>query len=271
VIQSSRNESFPDMSASGALAYVADADGWPAVRLRRGTDAWSRRMGRNIANVAQVRLSPDGQRISVDDASGVEHSILIYPVAGGAPVRLDRESTDQHGASWSPDGNWIAYRRLTKDRWQLVKAPLAGGAAIVLVEAESGGGATDWSSTGTWIAHAMGGGDVHLVDADGKGSRALAGPPPASFRFSRDGSQLLAVRRGEGRRWELATWDVATGRELRVVALPLAVSTEVQGMALSPDESRIIVGAGAPTSDIWMLEQFEPRAPFWRRWFERDQ
>jgi Tol biopolymer transport system component len=121
VLQSSRNESFPDMSASGALAYVTDADGWPAVRLRRGADTWSRRMGRQIANQAQVRLSPDGQRLSVDDTSSAEHSIMIYAVAGGAPVRLDRDSTDQHGASWSPDGNWLAYRRLMTDRWQLVK------------------------------------------------------------------------------------------------------------------------------------------------------
>jgi Tol biopolymer transport system component len=273
VLQSSRNESFPDMSSSGALAYVTDADGWPKLRLRMGTDAWSRRIGpdeRGRTNLAQVRLSPDGQRLSVDVA-GAEHTILIYAVAGGAPVRLDRESTDQHGASWSPDGNWIAYRRLLKDRWELVKAPVGGGSPVVLAETEAGGvsvgGATDWSPTGAWIAHIMRAGGVYLVAADGKASRVLAGPRPASFRFSRDGSRLFAVRRGEGRRWELASWEVDSGRELRVVALPIAASTDVQGMALSPDESRIIVGVGTPTSDIWMLEQFEPPVPFWRRWF----
>jgi hypothetical protein len=25
---------------------------------------------------------------------------------------------------------------------------------------------------------------------------------------------------------------------------------------------------GTPTSDIWMLEQFEPPVSFWRRWFK---
>jgi Tol biopolymer transport system component len=272
VLQSSRNESFPDMSASGALAYVTDADGWPAVRLRRGSDAWSRRMGRQIVNVAQVRLSPDGQRLSVDDASSAEHSIMIYAVAGGTPVRLDRDSTDQHGASWSPDGNWLAYRRLMKNRWELVKAPLGGGAPVILAELEAiggGGGATDWSPGGAWIAHAMQDGGVHLVAADGKTSRVLAGPRPAAFRFSRDGARMLAIRRGGDRRWELASWDVETGRELGIVALPLSASTEIQGMTLSPDESRIIVGAGAPTSDIWLLENFEPPVPAWRRWMTR--
>jgi len=80
---------------------------------------------------------------------------------------------------------------------------------------------------------------------------------------------MLAIRRGEGRRWELATWDVDSGRALRVVALPLAASTEIQGMSLSADESQIIVGAGTPTSDIWLLEQFDPPMPAWRRWFAR--
>ncbi len=128
LLQSSRNESFPDMSASGALAYVTDADGWQNMRLRMGTDAWSRRIGpdgRGTTMLSQVRLSPDGQRLSVDVA-GAEHTIQIYAVAGGAPLRLDRESTDQHGASWSPDGNWLAYRRLMNDRWELVKTPLGG-------------------------------------------------------------------------------------------------------------------------------------------------
>jgi hypothetical protein len=46
----------------------------------------------------------------------------------------------------------------------------------------------------------------------------------------------------------------------------LAVSAVVEGLALSPDETRIIVGAGTPTSDIWLLEQFEPPAAPWSRW-----
>jgi hypothetical protein len=77
------------------------------------------------------------------------------------------------------------------------------------------------------------------------------------------------VRQDEGRRWELATWDVASGRQLRSVSLPVASSATVQGLALSPDETRIIVGAGTPTSDIWLLEQFEPPAPPWGRWLRR--
>jgi Tol biopolymer transport system component len=271
VLQSSREESYPDMSASGALAYVTDANGWPGVRLRAGSDPWSRSVGPERQEgtlLSQVRISPDGQRIAVD-VLGAEHAIWIYAIAGGTSVKLDAESTDQHGASWSPDGNWIAYRRVSTNGWAVVKAPVGGGTVVSLAESDAGGivsaGATDWSATGAWIAYTRTDG-LHLISPDGKSTRALAGPRPVSFRFSRDGSRVLGVRRGKDRRWELATWDVATGRELRATTLPLATSANVEGLALSTDESRIIVGAGTPTSDIWLLEQFDTPPPTWARW-----
>jgi Tol biopolymer transport system component/predicted Ser/Thr protein kinase len=273
VLQSSREESYPDISPSGVMTYLTDADGWPGIRMRAGSEAWSRSVGperqEGTVLLQQVRLSPDGQRVAVDVFSD-EHLIWIYPVAGGTPVRLDRESADQHGASWSPDGNWLAYRRLVKDKWELAKISVGGGAAVRLADADSGGvgtaGATDWSATGAWIAHRRADG-VHLVSPDGQSTRVLAGPRPAAFRFSRDGARLFDVHRGDGRRWELSIWDVASGARSRVMSLPLAASADVEGLAFSPDESRIIVGAGTPTSDIWLLEQFEPPAAPWSQWF----
>jgi Tol biopolymer transport system component len=273
-LQTSRDESYPDVSPSGALVYTTNANGRLGVRLRERSGSWSRDVMPAQVEASQLacpRLSPDGQRVSVD-VHAAEHAIWIFPVAGGVPARLDPQSTDQHGASWSPDGNWLAYRRLVADQWELAKAPLGGGAPVRLADASPGGlpasGPTDWSPTGDWIAHRRTDG-IHLVSPDGKSTRVLAGPRAASFRFSRDGARLLAVRQGEGRRWELVTWDVASGRQLRAVALPLAAAASVEGMSLSPDESRVIVGAGTPTSDIWLLEQFEPPAPPWGRWFGR--
>jgi hypothetical protein len=89
-----------------------------------------------------------------------------------------------------------------------------------------------------------------------------------SFRFSHDGSRLFAVRHGENRRWELTIWDVAAGRELRVIELPVAAAADLQSLALSLDDAHIIVSAGTNTSDIWLLEQFEPPSP-WARWLRR--
>ncbi len=274
LVATSRTETYPDVSASGLLAYVTDASGAPEVRLRSATDTWSRsltasndRENDRLAGPGEVRLSRDGQRAAVG-TFGAEHLIWIYPTAGGSPVRLDHASTDQHGPSWSPDGNWVAYRRLLNGTWSIVKAPLGGGTVVQLEEADAGGGATDWSPTGRWIAHSRRDG-MHLVSPDGAGVKVLAGLRSGAFRFSRDGSRLFAARRGAGRRWELAIVDVAAEREVRVVALPLAATSDLQWMAVTPDDSRIIVSAGMNASDIWLLERFEPpRSPLARflRW-----
>ena len=272
LIATSRSESIPDMSPSGMLAYVSDADGYPAIRLRSSSDTWARAIGGareferdRATQPGEVRLSRDGQRAAVATYAA-EHLIWIYPTAGGTRVRLDQESTDQHGPSWSPDGNRIAYRRLLKGGWEIVNAPLGGGPVVRLDDANPGGGATDWSPTGEWIAHSRPDG-MHLVSPDGASRRVLAGLRSGAFRFSHDGSRLLAVRRDKDQRWELTIWDVAAGRQVRTVALPLASAADLQGLALSPDNSRIIVGAGTNTSDIWLLEQFEAPSPLWARWF----
>jgi Tol biopolymer transport system component len=267
LLATSRSESYPDMSASGLLAYVTDAEGPYTVRLRSAGEKWSRAVGVSgeiDGEPREVRLSPDGQRVAVG-AYAAEHVIWIYPTAGGTPVRLDSDSTDHHGPSWSPDGNWVAYRRMVNGSWSLVKAPLGGGAVVRLDEASPGGAATDWSPTGEWIAHGRPDG-LHLVSPDGAPTRVLAGLRTEAFRFSRDGSRIFAVQRADNRRWELAIWNVTTGREQRSVALPIATSVNLQWLALSLDETRLIVSAGTNTSDIWVLEQFDPPTPLWARW-----
>ena len=268
ILATSRAESFPDVSRSGAMAYVTDAAGSLEVRIRSSKDAWPRTIGGaggperdHATQPAEVRLSPDGQRLAVNTYAA-EHLIWIYPTAGGTRVRLDAATTDQHGPSWSPDGNWIAYRRLRNGQWEVVKAPVGGGAAVRLEEGSPGGGSTDWSANDEWIAHSRPDG-MHLVSPDGARTRVLTGIRSGWFRFSGDGARLFAVRRAADRRWELTIWDLKTARELHTVALPLAASAEIQGMALAPDESHIVVGTGTATSDIWLLERFEPPALSW--------
>jgi Tol biopolymer transport system component len=273
LLATSRTESRPDMSASGLLAYVTDAAGGREVRVRTDINAWSRAVRGNSgpeqdeAMPFAVRVSPDDQRVAVE-AYGAEHLIWIYPIAGGPPVRLDVETTDQHGPSWSPDGNWIAYRRLRNGTWEIVKAPVGGGAVQRLDDADPGGAPTDWSRTGQWIAHGRPDG-MHLVSPDGTATRVLTGLRSAAFHFSRDGSQLMAVTRGANRQWELTIWNVEAARQVRVVALPLPSTADVQGMALSPDDSYVVLAAGTPTSDIWLLEQFEPPSAPLVRWLRR--
>ena len=270
VLATSRSESYPDVARSRLLAYVTDADGSSAVRLKSATDTWSRAIigGSELkADIREVRLSPDGQRVAIGTYAS-EHLLWIVPSAGGTPVRLDMESTDQHGPSWSPDGNWIAYRRMVNGSWSIVKRPIGGGSIVRLDEANPGGAATDWSPDGRWIAHCRPDG-VHLVSPNGGPPRVLAGLQTCAWRFSRDGSKLIALRQGTDRRWELTIWDVATARQLRVVALPVAPATELQWPAISADDAYVIVSATTGTQDIWLLEQFEPPPASWTWWRRR--
>ena len=136
---------------------------------------------------------------------GSSLAIWVSTIAGGRPVPIDNESSDEHGPSWSPDGNWIAYRRLHAGKWELVKAPVGGGKRVVLAETSgiAGGSATDWSPLGTWICHVRDSG-VYLASAEGRGETLLSQLLPEAFGFSADGSLLYAIHRGQDRRWKLA-------------------------------------------------------------------
>jgi serine/threonine protein kinase len=271
VVATLQNETFPDMRPSGQLVYTTNATGTVAIRFRSPGDTWSRpvQLGNALGDggMAEVRLSPDGQRIALTTMAG-DHVIWVVPTAGGAPVRLDSETTDQHGPSWSPDGGWIAYRRLFKGTWSMVKTPIGGGTTVRLDDANSGGGLSDWSPDGQWIAHSRPDG-IHLVPANDGPVRVLAGLRGVAnaFRFSRDGKRLLAIRRGDRREWQLATWDVAAGRELSVVSLPVAAAASVPFMTLAEHDSHILVAVASTRSDIWLLEDFDHPAPWWSRWF----
>ena len=131
----------------------------------------------------------------------------------------------------------------------------------------SGAAPIDWSPTGQWIAHFLPDG-LHLVAPDGASKRVLKAPQ-SWLRFTRDGSRLILVRHGEKRQVELTTWDIAADREVKTVTLPLAPATDIEGLALSPDDSHIILGAGVPTSDIWLLEQLEPSSSLLTRLLRR--
>jgi hypothetical protein len=108
------------------------------------------------------------------------------------------------------------------------------------------------------------------VPAAGGTVRVLAGRRSNTFRFSRDGTRLFVIRRGDRRQWELAIVDVAAGDEVRVVALPAAPTVELQQvLAMTADESRLIVTAVTNRADIWLLEQFEPQRSGLARWLRR--
>jgi Tol biopolymer transport system component len=213
------------------------------------------------------RFSPDGQKIAYD-VYGSQHTIWISPVAGGRPVRLDSETTDQHGPSWSPDGTWIAYRRERLGKWELVKAPFGGGAPVVLSDNAASGGVagsdTVWTPDGNWICFRNAGGRLYLASADGKQTRELTRSQVALLGFSKDGTTLYAVRTLPNRTRCLVLIDVASGKERSAAQLAIPIGATIAGVSLHPDGTRFAVALGVPKSDIWLLEGF--RKPARSRW-----
>ena len=106
------------------------------------------------------RYSPDGKRI----ASVRSGSLAVYPAAGGRPVIVVKGDVGQH--CWSPDSEWIWFDQ----NRSVMKVPSQGGAAIQ--QAVKEGALVDCSPDGS-IAYATQGGEIRLLEPDGKTSRPL--------------------------------------------------------------------------------------------------
>ena len=254
-------ERWPTWSPDGGqVAYVTNLRGTPEIWIRslgegRASSIVDTASGelQGAWNLHRPVLSPDGERI-VYEAWDPGHAVWTSLIAGGPAVRLDPVSSDHHSPSWSPDGNWVAYQRFIEDRWELVKKPLSGGEPVSLAEAPAGGGLqTAWSPTGEWIAHVLRR-VFRLVAADGQQVRDLGGPPPAAFGFSKDGSQVYAVRQLPDGRWELATLSVESAEELSASPLDLPANAAVEGFSLHPDGQSFATSVGLARFDIWLLD-----------------
>ena len=241
LLATSRSEYSPAWSPSGGqYAYVTNAnlasEIWlrssqegsarPLVRLDSGFPPWT--------ELRRLQFSPDGRRIAYD-IFGSKHVIAVSSIAGGEPVVLDQESTEQHSSSWSPDGNWIAYQRLNraKAKYELVKTPLGGGKPVPICEtsrsADERTGRPPESGSATTGAI-----ELRLASVNGKTHKVLDSPRTAAVGFSRDGATLYAVRRNAAQKWELAALGVPDGREKKITPLDLPLSVTIDGSASIP-------------------------------------
>jgi serine/threonine protein kinase len=274
LLATARSEEFPAWAPSGAqYAYSTNAGGTIELWLRSVQEGWSRPLvtvnsqeTSDWYRLERPVFSPDGQRIAYD-VYGSQHAIWISPIAGGRPVRLDSETEDQHGPSWSPDGSWIAYRRQRAGKWELVKVPFGGGAPVVLApDAGTGGGENPWSRSGRWVCFRSEKGNLHVVSSDGKEIRQLTTYRPAAYGFSKDGSLLYAVRQLSGRKWVVTLIEVPGGKEQKQLDLGIPGTASVNGFSLHPDGTRFAMAVGVQKSDIWLLEGVETSARFAWGW-----
>ena len=104
---------------------------------------------------------------------------------------------------------------------------------------------------------------MFLMAQDGSSERPLpsaVAPPGESLVFSRDGRELLLLRRdasAPSRPWRLFAVDIASGRERVVVPVDFPRTAEgVAGLSVSPDGTRLYTSFADFPFDIWMLEGF---------------
>ena len=267
LLATSRDEQTPSWSPSGSqYAYTTNANGTVEIWLRSLAEGWARPLVATGAeglpdwhHLRRPHLSPDGTKI-VYLVLGLNHLVWVSPIAGGRPIRLDAESLDQHGPFWSPDGNWISYWRLQAGKWAIVKAPLGGGKPVTLRET-SFGFETVWSPSGDWICYSNSNG-LQLVSPDGKTNRLISKSQSNDFGFSKDGSTVYMLRRGD-HQWEVASIDVSTAKETKVSPLAIPLETALAGFSLNPSGKSFATSIGTTKHDIWLLQDFERPG---RRW-----
>jgi len=96
-------------SGTGAMVYV------PGGVTGAGSNlAWMDRKGTAqslpapLREHGNLRLTPDGQHVAVEIATGVQRDIWVYEPARNTLTRLTFEGANQSPV-WTPDGRWLSY------------------------------------------------------------------------------------------------------------------------------------------------------------------
>jgi Tol biopolymer transport system component len=262
-----RNELDPMWSPSGdQLVYSTDRTGTSQIWLTSPREGWERPLVTEkdfdqtwIASFGEPAFSPDGRRIAYSVVGDNGHAFYVSSLAGGKPLRLSTDASDQRSPTWNADSTWIAYLQNIDGTWTLVKAQSGGGAQPVVLRQGVLPAHPKWNrAAGHWIA-CMTVDGLTLVSDDGKENRVLSKEPWQVFGWSSDGKSLFGIKQSADRRRWIVSLDVATLAEKQIGELPLPVSAELSGFSLSPDSKSFATSASRPRGAIWLLEGF--RAP----------
>jgi Tol biopolymer transport system component len=155
---------------------------------------------------AMPAVSRDGRLLAyASDRSGRgDLDIWVQQTAGGAPLRLTNDPTDDITPEFSPDGSQIAFRS-ERDGGGIYLIPSLGGAARRVVD---GGRSPRFSPDGRQIAYWIGqwrgttvtaGGEVFVLPLDGGAPRRLL-PEFAGARepvWAPDGKSVIVLGRND--------------------------------------------------------------------------
>ena len=272
LLGSSRNEFDPTWSPNGdQVAYATDRTGTSQIWFTSPAQGWERPLvteadfGQTwITSFSEPNFSPDGRRIAYSVAGSSGHSVYISSVAGGKPVRLSTETSDERSPTWNGDGSWIAYLRNINGRWALVKASSGGGATPVVVRDAVLPVHPKWNRRNShWIACVTSGG-LTVVSEDGKEANVLSTDRWAVFGWSADGKTIYGIKEMPNRSRVVASLDIETKAQKVLGELHIAPEAELRSFSLAPDGKSFATSVSHPAGDIWILEGFE--RPGWLPW-----
>lgn len=265
LIATDRNESMPAWAANQpVLTYVTNRNGPGEIWIRSGKADRPVVTLRNFPpdttkGFGAPALSPEADRIIYPRIEASTPRLWISAVAGGTPIPLTNEGSNEWPGSWSPDGRWFAYRGVSGGKVELIKVKTTGQATPITLKTDAGGLLVpSWSPTGEWIAFGNG-----LISPDGKITRPLGNHGSAYYMFSADGKLVYGIR-PDGDRNLLFSVDIASGAEkvigdLGVDSRPGSTLSPGIRFSLAPDGKSFVYSTGKTKTNLWLLEGFAPK------------
>jgi Tol biopolymer transport system component len=277
LMASNRLERDPSWSARGRqLAYVTDRNGPDEIWLTTLDQGWDRPLvtprsfrDGEASPIDSPAFSPDGQRLAFERGA----HIWIVSVAGGSPVQIGKFGSMDLAPVWSPDGNWIAFQ--ARDRGLMkVRVGTQGPPILVHADIRRVDCVPEWSPKGDWIAYCTDQGAA-LISPDGQSVRILRSPGFLAMGWAPNGSILYGLTT-QDRQQSIVALDTETRREKLIMQLEPQyrigdVRTSTLRLSVAPDGKSLAVTVRRVTSDIWMLESFDPKASLLSRLWGRRQ
>jgi eukaryotic-like serine/threonine-protein kinase len=285
VLASARNEMDPAWSRSGAqMAFSTDRSGTDEIWLRSQSGDFERPLITPTASerrgellLRSLAFAPDGQRLAYHRSTVEGGRIWISPVAGGQPVELSptQGRQQQDMPSWSPDAGWIAFAHDSAGvtgKWSLSKARVgAKTPPVVLVQDIVPLSPVKWSPTNAWIAF-NGQQGLGLVSPDGQVTRPLVEETWLALEWSEDGQQLFGIRQSDDYKHLTFTSVDIRSRTERVLAanvMPLPIASEPVRSFARVSGTTFLTSIIRVSSDIWLLDGFNPSVGVWDRLAQR--
>jgi cytochrome c len=197
------------------------------------------------APIAALALSPDGTTLA---SASWDHTVRLWPLAGGAPRVLEGHTQNVNGVAFTPDGRALVSvgYDLTLRIW-----PLDGAAAPVIATLPAPLNAVVVSHDEIVAAGADG--NAYFLDRAGRldGDVAAAAIPVIAMAVSRDGALIAAA----DVRGAVAIID----RKARSVARRLiGPGLPVWSVAFMPDSSTLLTGGADSMIRRWNALTGEP-------------